>query len=135
MDAENLKPAPHTPIEESENEFLQFDDLHKGILEKHRAEIIELRNTAYINAGELEIDEERRAAVFEAQQDNKETNEIKGMPSRFLKSLSRCGDAECWQCAVMACPGGHPLHLHHDGCPFCHGLDTKLTGDDNDSDA
>lgn len=130
------KPEPHTPIEESEGEFSQFDDLHKRILEKHRAEIVELRSTAYINAGELEIDENRRRAVFEFQEDNIVKGEIKGMPSWFLKSLNRCGDAECWQCAVMACPGGHLLHLHHDGCPFCSGMDTKIeTGDDYDADA
>jgi len=29
------------------------------------------------------------------------------------------GDGECLACGERDCPGGEPLHYHHDGCPWC----------------
>ena len=30
-----------------------------------------------------------------------------------------CLDSECMLCGMRDCPGGEPLHYHHDGCPSC----------------
>lgn len=30
-----------------------------------------------------------------------------------------CPAQECETCSVRDCPGGEPLHYHHDGCPWC----------------
>src|SRR5690606_28687401 len=32
-----------------------------------------------------------------------------------------CKEAECFACSVLMCPRAEPMHLHHDGCPACHG--------------
>lgn len=41
----------------------------------------------------------------------------------FVAGLNHHCDDECSQCAAVFCPGHHPLHFHHDGCPACLEMD------------
>jgi len=34
-------------------------------------------------------------------------------------TIEPCADAECMDCAQVACPHADRLHFHHDGCPSC----------------
>lgn len=52
----------------------------------------------------------------------------KKMFDRFIfhPSADKCQEDECWICAVRDCPYGEPLHYHHDGCPACYGVESKI---------
>lgn len=45
--------------------------------------------------------------------------EEKGLGPEADAALALCPDAECEQCAFLACPHGDFMHFHHDGCPSC----------------
>lgn len=42
-------------------------------------------------------------------------------PWAIDRILAECPDPECEECAKIVCPGGDPMHFHHDGCPYCAG--------------
>jgi hypothetical protein len=47
-------------------------------------------------------------------------SEIKRLYQQVYHLLDHCKDQECMTCGQIMCPGGEPLHFHHDGCPFCY---------------
>lgn len=57
----------------------------------------------------------RQQAVYDAQKALDLAN------TRLEEALSKCGDPECYTCSMIACPYGHFMHYHHDGCPACAG--------------
>lgn len=58
-------------------------------------------------------------ADFKALHERIQLAKLKGNLSDEI--LNECKDAECVVCGAIACPGGEPLHFHHDGCPSCDG--------------
>lgn len=48
-----------------------------------------------------------------------------------IEACSKAGQDECTVCGARDCPGGEPLHYHHDGCPACCCPPSVIKSNDN----
>lgn len=77
---------------------------------------------------------ERNAADFEIERLTRERDEARYQLARSYQSEKctldpqTCKEAECFACGVLMCPHAEPMHLHHDGCPACHGAALAKAG-------
>ena len=107
----------------AETDRLMRQSLHKTMWPElwHKARMAAL--AVERNAADAEIERLTR----EIERLTRERDEAKYQLARSYQSEKctldpqTCKEAECFACGVLMCPHAEPMHLHHDGCPACHG--------------
>jgi len=95
--------------------------MHSPLHMHHEARIAAL--AAERNAADFELERLTR----ELERLTRERDEARYQLARSYQSEKctldpqTCKEAECFACSVLMCPHAEPMHLHHDGCPACHG--------------